>query len=248
MSRRTALVTGCTGGIGSAIVHRFRHADWAVIGLDRRTCPKELGLDEFLEGDVSSSEIWQQAADVISHGPGHPEALVNNAAVQICKPLVETSSEEWDAVMGSNLKACYLSVRQLHKFLRDGAIVNLSSVHALATSANIAAYAASKGGVLALTRALAIELAPSSVRVNAVLPGAVDTDMLQSGLARDQFGSDGIKSALKGLANKIPAGRIGRPEEIAETVYFLADAQGSSFITGQTIVVDGGAMARLGTE
>ncbi len=150
--------------------------------------------------------------------------------------------------MGSNLKACYLSVRQLHQFLRDGAIVNLSSVHALATSANIAAYAASTGGVLALTRALAIELAPSAVRVNAVLPGAVDTDMLQSGLARVQFGSDGIESALKVLAGKTPAGRIGRPEEIAETVYFLADAKGSSFITGQTIVVDGGATARLGTE
>lgn len=75
MSRRTALVTGCTGGIGSAIVHRFRHADWAVIGLDRRTCPKELGLDEFLEGDVSSSEIWQQAADghiARAGSPGSP--------------------------------------------------------------------------------------------------------------------------------------------------------------------------------
>ena len=150
--------------------------------------------------------------------------------------------------MGSNLKACYLSIRQLHQFLRDGAIVNVSLVHALATSANIAAYVASKGGMPAPTRALAIELAPSSVRVNAVLPGAVDTDMLQSRLARDQFGSDAIKSALKGLASKTPAGRIRRPEEIAETVYFLADAKGSSFITGRTIVVDGGATARLGTE
>ena len=113
-------------------------------------------------------------------------ALINNAAIQIAKPLLETSMEEWNAVLASNLSSVFLGVKLAYPLLKaagGGAIVNVSSVHAVATSANIAAYAASKGGLLALTRAIAIEFAPDNIRANAILPGAVDTPMLRAGLS-----------------------------------------------------------------
>ncbi|MBA4380645.1 MAG: NAD(P)-dependent oxidoreductase, partial [Anaerolinea sp.] len=176
---------------------------------------------------------------------------VNNAALQISKPLLETSVEEWDAVMASNLRSVFLSAKlayPLFKAAAGGAIVNVSSVHAVQTSANIAAYAASKGGLLALTRALAIEFAPDDIRVNAILPGAVDTPMLRAGLGRGHAGDGEIQERLDNLARKTVSGKVGKPEEIAHAIYFLADNTQSSFMTGQAMIVDGGATARLSTE
>ncbi len=127
-----------------------------------------------------------------------------------------------------------------------GAIVNVSSVHAVATSINVAAYAASKGGLLALTRAMAIEFAKDDIRVNAVLPGAVDTPMLRDGMNRGQHGGSSLQERLENLARKTVNGRIGQPQEIANTIFFLATGE-SSFMTG-SMVVDGGANCRLSTE
>jgi NAD(P)-dependent dehydrogenase (short-subunit alcohol dehydrogenase family) len=129
-----------------------------------------------------------------------------------------------------------------------GAIVNVSSVHALATSKNIAAYAASKGALLAFTRATAIELAPDNIRVNAVLPGAVDTPMLRAGLNRGHVKMGNIEDSVCELGKKHVLGRIGLPEEIGQTILFLADDERSSFITGHGLIVDGGAIAKLSTE
>ncbi len=126
--------------------------------------------------------------------------------------------------------------------------MNVSSVHAIATSANIAAYAASKGAMLALTRALAIELASNNIRVNAVLPGAVDTPMLYSGLSRGHLQGDNVLDLVEQLGSKHVIGRVGQPQEIAQAIYFLADQSRSSFMTGQGLVVDGGATCRLSTE
>jgi NAD(P)-dependent dehydrogenase (short-subunit alcohol dehydrogenase family) len=164
--------------------------------------------------------------------------------------LVETTPEEWDRVMAVNVRSVYLGVRQLYPLMREqgGAIVNVSSVHAIATSANIAAYAASKGAMLALTRALAIELAPDQIRVNAVLPGAVDTPMLHSGLSRGHLRGDNVAELVEELGSKHVIGRVGQPGEIAEAIYFLADGGRSSFMTGQSLIVDGGATTRLSTE
>ena len=190
--------------------------------------------------------IFEQAKDF------HPklDALVNNAAVQIAKPLVETTVDEWDAVMASNLRSVFLFVKLAHPLMKasGGAVVNVSSVHAIQTSANIAAYAASKGGLLALTRAMAIEFAPDSIRVNAILPGAVDTPMLRAGLGRGHVGHGDVQERLDNLARKTVSGKVGKPEEIAHAIYFLADNEQSSFMTGQALVVDGGATARLSTE
>ena len=130
-----------------------------------------------------------------------------------------------------------------------GGVVYLENIlSSVATSANIAAYAASKGGLLALTRAMAIEFAPDNIRVNAVLPGAVDTPMLRAGLGRGHVGQGDLQSRLDNLARKTVNGRVGQPEEIASAIYFLADDTQSSFMTGQALVVDGGATARLSTE
>ncbi|HNO93049.1 MAG TPA: SDR family oxidoreductase, partial [Anaerolineales bacterium] len=170
---------------------------------------------------------------------------------QVAKPLVETTVAEWDAVMNANLRSAFLGVKLAHPLLKagnGGAIVNVSSVHAVQTSANIAAYAASKGGLLALTRAMAIEFAPDNIRVNVILPGAVDTQMLRAGLGRGHLGGSDMQERLDNLARKTVNGRVGKPEEIAHAIYFLADNEQSSFMTGQSIIVDGGATARLSTE
>ena len=254
---KTVLITGAGGGIGRACIHHFADRGWRVIGVDRSPLADVEGGQPFpadglfIQADISHPESAEQ---IFEQARGfHPtlDALVNNAAVQVAKPLIETSVEEWDAVMASNLRSVFLFVKLAHPLLKaagGGAIVNVSSVHAVQTSANIAAYAASKGGLLALTRAMAIEFAPDDIRVNAILPGAVDTPMLRAGLGRGHVGHGDMQERLDNLARRTVNGRIGRPEEIASAVYFLADNDQSSFMTGQALIVDGGATARLSTE
>jgi NAD(P)-dependent dehydrogenase (short-subunit alcohol dehydrogenase family) len=153
--------------------------------------------------------------------------------------------------MTANLRSVFMGVKLFHSLLKasgQGAVVNVSSVHAVATSKNIAAYAASKGGLLALTRAMAIEFAPDNIRVNAILPGAVDTQMLRAGLTRDHAGGGTLDQRLENLAKNTVSGKVGTPEEIAQAIYFLANHEQSSFMTGQAMIVDGGATARLSTE
>lgn len=243
------LITGAGGGIGRGIARVFAEAGWQVVGVDRRPGLRIEGVHRLVETDVSDEAATIRLFEDVAAQEGRLDALINNAAVQICKPLVETSADEWDAVMDTNLRAIYLAVREAHPLLQDagGAVVNISSVHAVATSANIAAYAASKGGLLALTRALAIEFAPDAIRVNAVLPGAVDTPMLRSGLGRGHLVGD-VEERMQTLGARHLIGRVGQPDEIAQAVLFLADNSRSSFITGEALVVDGGATARLSTE
>ncbi len=248
---KTILITGAAGGIGRATVALFAEKGWRVIGVDRASFgdnfPKG-GL--FIQSDIARPEEMHAIFEKAHAFTESLAALVNNAAVQVAKPILETSVEEWDAVMASNLRSVFLGVKLAYPLLkaRGGAIVNVSSVHAIQTSANIAAYAASKGGLLALTRAMAIEFAPDNIRVNAILPGAVDTPMLRAGLGRGHAGHGEMRERLDNLARKTVNGRVGTPEEIAHAIYFLADHEQSSFMTGQALVIDGGATARLSTE
>lgn len=248
---RVVLITGVLGGIGRATAELFQKNGWYVVGIDLGEVPLDLTeVDLFIRADVSDALAWENIAHQLSEKVENIAAIVNNAAIQVCKSLVETTLEEWDRVMAVNVRSVYLAVRQLYPLMKSqgGAIVNVSSVHAIATSANIAAYAASKGAMLALTRALAIELAADQIRVNAVLPGAVDTPMLHSGLSRGHLRGDNVLELVEQLGSKHVIGRVGQPQEIAEAIYFLADNNRSSFMTGQGLVVDGGATCRLSTE
>jgi NAD(P)-dependent dehydrogenase (short-subunit alcohol dehydrogenase family) len=251
-TNKTILITGAAGGIGRATVNLFSEKGWRVIGVDRNIFgegfPKN-GL--FIQSDIARPEDMHAIFEKAHAFTDSLDALVNNAAMQVAKPLIETTVEEWDAVMAANLRSVFLGVKLAHPLLKargGAAVVNVSSVHAIQTSANIAAYAASKGGLLALTRAMAIEFAPDNIRVNAILPGAVDTPMLRAGLGRGHLGGSDMQERLDNLARKTVNGRVGTPEEIAHAIYFLADNEQSSFMTGQALVIDGGATARLSTE
>lgn len=244
---RVVLITGAAGGIGHATAELFHQSDWRVIGTDLLPMRTPTIVHNFFQADIANPENILQVFDYVREITERLDALVNNAAVQICKPFQDITTEEWDWIQAVNVRAVHQAAKYALPFMQDhgGSFVNVASVHSLATSANISAYTASKGAVLALTRALAIELAPH-IRVNAVLPGAINTAMLREGLARDVH--DDPKAKLRCLEDRIVMGRIGQPREIAEAILFLADDSRSSYITGQGLVVDGGALARLSTE
>lgn len=246
---RVAVVTGSTYGIGRATAARFSEAGWWVVGIDRVAANAEGSLIRIV-ADLSVPAEVERAFERIGAEHGHVDALVNNAAVQLGRSLGETGADEWDELMAINVRAIFLTVRAALPLLATPAsIVNVGSVHSLATSVNVAAYAASKGAVAALTRAMAVELAPRGIRVNGVLPGAIDTAMLREGLRRGQPDTrTSDDELLEELARRTVLGRIGQAEEVARSIYFLSDPLWSSFVTGHLLVVDGGATARLSTE
>lgn len=231
--KKTIFITGVSGGIGSAVAKYFKEKNWHVIGADL-VASKD--CDEFFQGNVSDEAFVRNCFSKISK----LDSLVNNAAIQVNKSLLETSAEDWDRVMAENVKAAFLCSKYAHAALKaaKGAIVNVSSVHAVATSKNIAAYATSKGALTAFSRAAALEFGADGIRVNALLPGAIRTPMLEEGLKRS-------KQTLAQIGAKHPVGRAGEPAEIAHAVMFLSE---STFMTGQNLVVDGGALIHLSTE
>ena len=250
--QRVMMITGAAGGIGRACVKLFTEKEWKVIGIDRNDFGEgfpEGGL--FIKADISLESHINTIFEETKKYTDTLDALINNAAHQVNKSILDVSVEEWDLVMASNLRSVFLASKLAHPLLAangGGAIVNTSSVHAIQTSGKIAAYAASKGGLLALTRQMAIDFAQYDIRVNAILPGAVDTPMLRNGLGRGHLTDGSMHERLENLASKTVNGRVGRPEEIAHGIYFLADNEQSSFMTGQSLVVDGGATCRLSTE
>jgi len=230
-----AVVTGAARGIGAAVCDQLERDGWEVVGIDREPMTRPGALQVDLADAAAIATVLGNLPRV--------DGLVNNAAHQFSKPLLETSAEEWDAMFAVNLRAPFLCIRSVAPQLvaACGAVVNISSVHADATSLSRSAYAASKGGLAAFTRGAALELAPHGVRVNAVAPGAVDTAALRDGL-------EGLPHAEQSLVERTPLRRVGRAGEIAHAVAFLLDGERSGFMTGQSIVVDGGALARLSTE
>ncbi|PCI21351.1 short-chain dehydrogenase [Candidatus Wolfebacteria bacterium] len=242
--KKTILITGVLGGIGSAIAELFKERGWYVIGIDyKKSNGKKNFIDEFYNIDLSDPDEIERLSIKIQEEEIRLGCVVNNAAIQISKNILDTTVEEWNKTFDVNTRAAFLIAKFFHPALKKNkaSIVNISSVHSTATSLNIAAYAASKGALSTLTRAMALEFANDGIRVNTILPGAIDTDMLKDGLKRNKITNEN-------LAAKHPVGRIGVPNDIAELIYFLADNKKSAFITGQEFIVDGGVLARLSSE
>ncbi|KPJ56687.1 short-chain dehydrogenase [Parcubacteria bacterium DG_74_2] len=247
---KIVIITGVRGGIGRATAKVFKEENWYVIGIDIKKKANFPFVDEFYSIDISKDEELKKFCVLISKKHNTLNAIINNAAIQIPKAITDLTIEDWDKTFVTNVKPVFLLAKLLYPLLRKGkaSIVNISSVHAVATSKNISAYVASKGAVLALTRAMALEFAKDNIRVNTILPGAVDTSMLRAGLNRGHLRGNDLQEQIKELSQRIPLGRIGKAEEIARTISFLADNKRSSFTTGQAIVIDGGAIAKLSTE
>lgn len=251
MTVRTAVVTGGASGIGRATVEEFLDHGYQVFYLDQVPCTTRTSDARFIRADVALEADVEKAFGIISSEVSGIDVLVSNAAVCQYKSLADTEPAEWDRIMAVNVKSIYLVTRAAYPLLKSkagAAIVNVASVHAQATSKCIAAYAASKGAVVALTRAMSLEMSGDGIRVNCVLPGAIDTPMLRAGVSRNHPSDHDLERSFDRLARSTPLARVGKPEEIAKAIFFLASAETGSFITGQTLIVDGGALARLSTE
>jgi len=250
--KKVVLITGVFGGIGYATANLFKQLGWEVIGVDKQIADDyKNAIDLFIQKDISCSANIDSIWEVVQQRyPDGISGLVNNAGYQVAKSVLDTMEDEWDTVFASNIKSVFLSAKYAFPLLQrnKGSIVNVSSVHAFATSQNISAYAASKGALLAFTRALALEFADADIRVNCVIPGAVRTNMLVSGLARGHLGDSSVDVLIDKLGLRHPVKRVGEPEDIANLIYFLIDNEKSAFITGQSFCADGGALAQLSTE
>jgi glucose 1-dehydrogenase len=236
---RTALITGAARGIGAATAALMGSQGWRVLALDRDWPQGE--PKGSLSLDVGDHDALRDAVA----GLGEFDALINNAAVMAEEALTELEPRDLSRTLHVNLSAAVLATAAAIPGLeaRRGGVVNVASVHGLASRGGMAAYAAAKGGLLAFTRAAAVELGPQGIRVNAVVPGAVETGMLLPQASADQR-----RAGLERLAAQTPLGRVGDPREIAAAIAFLADSERAGFITGEALVVDGGALARLATE
>jgi NAD(P)-dependent dehydrogenase (short-subunit alcohol dehydrogenase family) len=240
---RVALVTGAATGIGRATAERLaREGATVVAAIADESQRSNVAAFDAIVLDVRSEADWDRAIAHVEERHGGLDILVNNAGVHRRGTAPETTREVWDEVMAVNLWGTFLGSRSALAAMRrrgGGAIVNLCSMNALVGAAGATAYSASKGGVLALTRAMAIEHVADGIRVNCVCPGPVDTPIMDAlvGGAPDPAA---VRAAVEG---RVPMGRLGTPEEIAAAIAFLA-SDDASFMTGAAVPVDGGRTVR----
>lgn len=252
---RCAIVTGGAAGIGLASAQALAKRGATVTicaepGAGAETAAAALRRDglqvEGMAADVTDAGAMAEFVRSAVASSGRLDILVCSAGVQTYGTVPETSEADWDRVFAVNVKGAFFAARLVIPELRrrgGGAIVNIASVQAFATQRGVAAYAASKGALVALTRAMAVDHAAEGIRVNAVCPGSVDTPMLRSA-ARRFAGDRESDDLLRDWGAAHPLGRVGRPEEVAELVAFLAGDE-ASFITGAAYTVDGGLLATL---
>jgi NAD(P)-dependent dehydrogenase (short-subunit alcohol dehydrogenase family) len=248
---RTAIVTGAANGIGSATALMMAREGIRVVAVDidraaleelRRRIAGAGGEVEAAVADVSDSAAVEQVVQTAQQRFGTPDILFANAAIQLARPAGETSEEDWDRLHAVNLKGVFLCCRAVLPGMRankSGSIVISSSGHAFGTYPNFSAYASTKGALVAFMRGVALDYAADGIRANCVIPGATDTRLIQDYFAQS---ADAAK-ARASLLDSIPLGRLAAPEDIGKAVLFLASAH-ASYITGTTLAVDGGLMAR----
>jgi NAD(P)-dependent dehydrogenase (short-subunit alcohol dehydrogenase family) len=238
ISKPVALVTGGANGIGRASAHHLLAAGWRVGIIDtpgsglKRAFSQRGRSVVLVEGDVGEEETISRAVKTLVAQFGRIDAVVSNAGIMIRKPLRRLTLAEWHRVIDTNLTAAFLLARAAERPLRKarGAIVLIASTRALMSEPNTESYSASKGGLVALTHALAISLGPD-VRVNCVSPGWIATKNYAALRRKDHA--------------QHPVGRVGKPQDIAEIVAWLLDAKRSGFVTGANVVVDGGMTRKM---
>jgi glucose 1-dehydrogenase len=240
LKNRIAIITGGARGIGLACAERFVAEGAHVVILDvldevGKTEAKRLGAT-YMHCDVSkSSDVTAVIAAVVKQH-GTVDILLNNAAINISDDFLEISEADYDRVLDINLKGSFLMLQACAREMvkqAAGSIINMSSVNDTLAIPSIVSYCVAKGGVSQLTRATSISLAPHGIRVNAIGPGSIMTDMLKS-VVND-------RAAMARVMSRTPMGRVGEPSEIASIAVFLA-SDDSSYVTGQTIYADGGRM------
>ncbi|WP_435469103.1 SDR family NAD(P)-dependent oxidoreductase [Variovorax sp. GB1P17] len=246
---KVAIVTGAKRGIGYAIAARFLSEGARVVFADVVDATQEAeafrrnGADAiYVKADVSSESDVAALAEKTLQAYGRIDILVNNAGIEFAKTIVDTSVAEWDQLMAVNLKGVFLCSRAVIPIMRKqkkGVIVNVASELGLVGEANVAAYCASKGGVVMLSKAMAIDHGREGIRVNSLCPGPVTTQLLE-----DVFASHSDPQALRRTFEASTVlGRLGTPDEVATAAVFLA-SEDSAFMAGAELVVDGGWTAR----
>ena len=243
---KTVLVTGGSRGIGKAIVYAFAKEGYNVIlnynssDQSARDIVEDLkdcdGVVEMFKADISNRDEVNGMMEYAVKEFGKIDVLVNNAGICNVKLFTEITEQDWENIMQVNLKGVFNVTQAALRYSmikeKDGSIINISSIDGIAGSSCEVAYSASKAGVIGFTKALAKELALSNITVNAVAPGAINTDMLRKNYSMEDL-------AL--TKSMIPMERFGRPEEVAELVMFLA-GEGARYITGQVISPNGGLL------
>ncbi len=245
-----AIVTGGASGIGAACVDALAADGARVTVADIQDEAGRAKADEhgagralFAHTDVSRAADAERCVEATVETFGRLDILVNNAGTFVYKPLHEYSEAEWDLVLDVNLKGMFLLGKFAIPHLRaagGGSIVNMASVHAQATTANLTSYAASKAGILGLTRAMALDYGPDGIRVNAIVPGAIDTPLSRRNAVEAGIAEADIEASWAPIH---ALGHHGQPADVAHMVVFLCTDK-ARFITGSAFAVDGGLLAR----
>jgi len=249
LENKVAIVTGGCSGIGSSIAELFaREGAHVIIGdirEDQRTLARinaRGGTVAFVQTDVRKGPDVQNLVDKTIANYGTIDVVCNDAGIELIRPLIQTTEEEWNNVLDTNLKGTFLVSKFALPHLikkKKGSIINIASQLGLVGLERWAAYCASKGGVIMLTKAMAVEYGTYGIRVNCICPGAIETPMMERELELEK----NPEEAKRHFISLHPIGRLGKPEEIAEAALFLASDR-SSFITGSALVVDGGFTIR----